>query len=148
MTGGCAISQVGFAYITIVLLTRFGLERTLRVLGGVMALICLIASQFYLPVSYEHNQQNSVTSNKRGVLFYIRLLRNKQFAMFVFASFILSFAFGISSVHQVGMKFNLQYFSVGAIYYILQLIDFNTSVAYSSNIIQKSWERGFLVILY
>jgi len=101
MTGGCAVSQVGFAYIIITLLNSLGLEQTLRVLGGIMALICVVASQFYLPTSYEHNQQNSAASNKRGVLFYLKLLQNKQFAIFAFANFICCFAYGVSSVHQV-----------------------------------------------
>ena len=101
MTGGCAVSQVGFAYITIALLNSLGLEQTLRVLGGIMALICVVASQLYLPTRYEHNQQNSVSTNKRGIQFYLKLLRNKQYVIFGLANFICCFAYGISSIHQV-----------------------------------------------
>ena len=101
MTGGCAISQVGFSYVTIILLNNYSLEQTLRVLAGLMALLCIVASLFYLPTSYEHNQQNSVATNKRGIRFYLQLLRRKQFAIFVFATFVCNFAYGVSSVHQV-----------------------------------------------
>ena len=101
MTGGCAISQVGFANVIIMLLNKYSLEQTLRVLAGLMASICIFASQFYLPTSYEHNQQNSVSANKRGICFYFQLLRKKQYAIFVFATFICGFAYGVSSVHQV-----------------------------------------------
>ena len=135
MTGGCAISQVGFTYITITLLNRLGLEQTLRVLGGILALLCVVASQFYLPTSYEHNELNSVSTSKRGVLFYLKLLRNKQFSLFVFANFICCFAYGVSSIHQVSKACKGTLFSV--VFYTLLYVSLYLNFNFISFI--QSW---------
>ena len=104
LTGGCILFQVGLSYLIIALLDNFGLERSFQILAAVTLVMCLVAAQAYLPTSYDEPQEEKdATANSKGISLYFSLLKNKLFSLFLFANFVVCFAYSVSSVHQVSV---------------------------------------------
>ena len=102
LTGGCILFQVGLSYLIIALLGNFGLERSFRILAAVILVMCLVAAQAYFPTSYDEPQEKEdTTANSKGISLYFGFLKQKVFSLFLFANFVLCFAYSVSSVHQV-----------------------------------------------
>ncbi|XP_065066611.1 monocarboxylate transporter 10-like isoform X3 [Rhopilema esculentum] len=99
-TGCVALLQAGFSSLLVLLLKEVRFERTFQILSAVFLVICLAGGLTFCPTSYavEKDEPEKKTTNFR---IYFKLLKNKKICIFLVANFIVSFAYGVSSIHQV-----------------------------------------------
>ena len=100
-TGFVAILLVGLSYLLVGLIDQIGIDKTFRILSLVFFITCLVAAQAFLPVDFSTDRGTEEEKKEKEATIYLKLLRNKRFAIFLSMNFIFSFSYAVSYVHQV-----------------------------------------------
>ena len=79
----------------------FGLNRTFQILSGVFFVICFLAALAFIPTAFPSEGQADEDAERKSIMVYFKLLKNKKLCVFLFANFIFSFSYSISYLHQV-----------------------------------------------
>ena len=91
---------VGLSYLMVGLTNTFGLNRTFQILSGVFFVICLLAVQALIPTDFP-NERRTDEAERKSIMVYLKLLKNKKLCVFMLANFTFSFSYPIAYLHQV-----------------------------------------------
>jgi len=92
---------VGLSYLMVGQTNTFGLNRTFQILSGVFFVICFLAALAFIPTAFPSEGQADEDAERKSIMVYFKLLKNKKLCVFLFANFIFSFSYSISYLHQV-----------------------------------------------
>ena len=92
---------VGLSYLMVGQTNTFGLNRTFQILSGVFFVVCFLAALAFIPTAFPNEGQSDEDAERKSIMVYLKLLKNKKLCVFLFANFIFSFSYSISYLHQV-----------------------------------------------